>query len=68
MWGFALGVAAVLAAMGVYDWRVRRRRGGTPKVDGFTARSSRIRDEGRAGAPNDLRDGHLGGGPYGGSG
>ena len=55
MWGLALGFAALLAAAGVYDWRVRR-RGGRTEVDGFAARSARIRDEGRAGAPNDLRD------------
>ena len=61
MWGLALGFAALLAAAGVYDWRMRRRRGGPSTVDDAAARSARIRDEGRAGSYNDLRDGHHGG-------
>ena len=56
MWALALDFAAGGCGC-VYDWRVRRRRGRTD-VDGFAARSARIRDEGRAGAPNDLREGY----------
>lgn len=49
MWGIAVGIAAVLGAAGVYDWRVRRRRGAVGRVDGQGARDGRIRDEGRGG-------------------
>jgi len=61
MWGVAVGIAAVLAAAGAYDWRVRRRRGEVGRVDGAGARNARIRDEGASGPYRDQGGFHGGG-------
>jgi len=56
MWALLAGVAALLAGMGVYDWRVRRRRGHGPAPDGSTIRDTRKLNESRA---NVAADGRL---------